>query len=61
VTLVTEAMVSIIHQADLLGGVAKFSGAGGGDCVLAFLPDDQIKPFHVAMKRHNFLILSDII
>jgi mevalonate kinase len=44
-----------------LGGVAKFSGAGGGDCVLVFLPDQQIKPFQSLMKKNNFLILSDII
>jgi phosphomevalonate kinase len=61
VPLYTPSMDAIIMHATSLGGVAKFSGAGGGDCVLVFLPDQQIKPFQSLMKKNNFLILSDII
>ena len=53
-----ESIINIAHQWD---GVGKFSGAGGGDCALAFIPKPNQVAFRNAIKKGKFLILSDII
>lgn len=37
----TPALTQLIEAAEALGGSAKFSGAGGGDCGLAWVPAAQ--------------------
>jgi phosphomevalonate kinase len=59
--LVTEHMQKIIQVANEGGGVAKMSGAGGGDCMLVFIAKQKQSWFAKQMKSLNFVILSDII
>ena len=59
--MVTESMQTIIQIAKDGGGVAKMSGAGGGDCVLVFIPKSKKAWFTKQMKSLNFVLLSDII
>lgn len=61
VMMVTENMQRIIQIANEGGGVAKMSGAGGGDCMLVFIAKHKHTWFVNQMKSLNFLILSDII
>jgi phosphomevalonate kinase len=51
----------IIKIAKDCGGVAKFSGAGGGDCVLTFVPKSQQKTFLRTLKKEHYEVLRDII
>ena len=53
-----ESILSIAHQ---WGGVGKFSGAGGGDCTLVFVPQPNQASFLKQIKKENYHILSDII
>jgi phosphomevalonate kinase len=53
-----ESIISIAHQ---FGGVGKFSGAGGGDCTLVWIPKPKQEAFLHAIKKEKFMILSDII
>ena len=57
----TPRIQTILDLSQQLGGVGKISGAGGGDCVLVFLPKGQTKPFQQAMKKQKFKVLLDII
>lgn len=41
--LETPALTKMIQLANAQGAVAKFSGAGGGDCVIALCKDDKTK------------------
>ncbi|MBM3886648.1 hypothetical protein FJ364_01845 [Candidatus Dependentiae bacterium] len=41
--LETSALTTMINIATSCGAAAKFSGAGGGDCVIALCPNEQIK------------------
>ncbi len=58
---ITPNMQKILEVSSEFGGVGKMSGAGGGDCVLVFLPSQQHQKFKTKMKALNFLVLSDII
>jgi phosphomevalonate kinase len=51
----------IIKMANRHEGVAKFSGAGGGDCVLAFIPNRQQAGFLRELKKERYQVLRDII
>jgi phosphomevalonate kinase len=53
-----ESIISITHQC---GGVGKFSGAGGGDCTLVWIPKPKQDAFLRTMKKEKFIVLSDII
>ncbi|MEN9819768.1 MAG: hypothetical protein RL379_546 [Bacillota bacterium] len=58
---VTPGMEKIFEVASELGGTGKMSGAGGGDCVIIYLPRQQHPSFKAKMKALKFLVLSDII
>jgi mevalonate kinase len=53
-----ESILSIAHQ---FNGVGKFSGAGGGDCTLVFIPKANQDAFLKTIKKEKFIVLSDII
>jgi phosphomevalonate kinase len=53
-----DAILKIAHQFE---GVGKFSGAGGGDCTLVFIPQPNQASFLKRIKKENYHILSDII
>ncbi|MFZ9139287.1 MAG: phosphomevalonate kinase [Bacilli bacterium] len=61
VDFITSNMSKIMKVAEDLGGHSKMSGAGGGDCVLTFLPRANHSKFKTKMKELKFLVLSDII
>ena len=61
VEFITSNMSKIMKVAEDLGGHSKMSGAGGGDCVLTFLPRANHSKFKTKMKELKFLVLSDII
>ncbi len=42
----TTELAALADIAESLGGAGKFSGAGGGDCGLAWVPDDQVETLH---------------
>lgn len=41
--LETDTLSTMIHVAEQHGAAAKFSGAGGGDCVIALCPNENTK------------------
>jgi phosphomevalonate kinase len=57
----TSGIQTILEVSHQLGGVGKISGAGGGDCVLVFLPKGKTKAFQQRLPKQKFKILSDII
>lgn len=61
IKLVTEGIETILKLAKACGGVGKFSGAGGGDSVLVFVPPAQQKTFLRQIKKAKYLVLSNII
>jgi phosphomevalonate kinase len=61
VTLFTPGIQTILKVAESYGGVAKFSGAGGGDSVIVFLPYKQQSRFIKAIQKAKFTLLRDII
>ena len=52
----TENIENIVRCAERYNGGAKPSGAGGGDCVIAFFPDKESK--EAFQKDCNFPIIS---
>jgi phosphomevalonate kinase len=58
---ITKDIATIIQRIEAANGFGKFSGAGGGDCVLGFFP--SIKDRDVAKKaiRKQYQIIEDII
>lgn len=61
IKLVTEGIETILTLAKTYGGVGKFSGAGGGDSVLVFIPPAQKKAFLTRIKKEKYRVLSNII
>lgn len=59
--LFTPGIATIIAFAKQYGGVAKFSGAGGGDSVIAFIPKPKQSSFLTALKKAKFIVLKDMI
>lgn len=54
----TPALTRIAEEAEALGGAARPSGAGGGDCALVFLPDpDARRAFRLAMRGLGLSLL----
>ena len=53
-----EEILKITHEFE---GVGKFSGAGGGDCILVFIPQRQQASFLRQIKKEKYRVLSDII
>jgi phosphomevalonate kinase len=53
-----DAILKIAHEFD---GVGKFSGAGGGDCTLVFIPEEKQTAFLKRIKKEKYRVLSDII
>jgi phosphomevalonate kinase len=51
----------IIRIANRHEGIAKFSGAGGGDCVIAFIPQTKQAGFLRELKKERYKVLRDII
>lgn len=49
--LETPALAALADCAETLGGAGKFSGAGGGDCGLAWVPLDQTEALHQAWRE----------
>ncbi|HEY9844411.1 MAG TPA: phosphomevalonate kinase [Candidatus Obscuribacterales bacterium] len=49
--LETPALAALADAAEALGGAGKFSGAGGGDCGLAWVPADKRAELHQAWKQ----------
>jgi phosphomevalonate kinase len=55
----TPALAEIAALATRFGGAGKPSGAGGGDCAIAVLPDDDARAgFEAACKAAGYAILS---
>lgn len=59
--LFTTAIQNLITIARDHQGYAKFSGAGGGDSVVAFIPSQYLSKFRLAIKKAKYLLLHDII
>jgi phosphomevalonate kinase len=59
--LTTPNIRTIIKMAKDHGGAAKFSGAGGGDSVIVYIPQDHQKNFITAIKKTKYRLLRDII
>lgn len=54
VPIETEKLRLLSEEAVSFGGVGKLSGAGGGDCGIAFLPASVRRPnLHHAWKKHG--------
>jgi phosphomevalonate kinase len=54
----TPALSKICDQAELLGGAAKPSGAGGGDCAIALFPDDGARRDYISqMQALGFAVI----
>ena len=52
----TPAIDPLVAHAEAAGGAAKPSGAGGGDCVVAFVPDAPA--FSEACRTRGFAVLE---
>lgn len=59
--LFTEGIDAILKIAHEFAGVGKFSGAGGGDCTLVFIPPGKQTAFLRKIKNEKYHVLSDII
>lgn len=59
--LFTKGIDAILKIAQQLDGVGKFSGAGGGDCTLVFIPQSKQTAFLKQIKKEKYHVLSDII
>jgi phosphomevalonate kinase len=59
--LFTKGIDAILKIAHACEGVGKFSGAGGGDCTLVFIPPSKQTIFLKQMKKEKYHVLSDII
>jgi mevalonate kinase len=59
--LFTKGIDAILKIAHACEGVGKFSGAGGGDCTLVFIPQRKQTIFLKQMKKEKYHVLSDII
>lgn len=54
VEIETEKLYKLSMEAKRFGGAGKLSGAGGGDCGIAFLPmDASCEDLHNAWKEHG--------
>ena len=54
----TPALLLLRKEARALGGAAKFSGAGGGDCAVALFADpDAEAAFRARMARHGLPVI----
>mgnify|MGYP001420584419 CR=1 FL=1 len=54
VEIETEKLYTLSKEANKLGGVGKLSGAGGGDCGIAFLPmDKDVAPLEEAWQKNG--------
>lgn len=51
----TPALTVVQSEARALGGAAKFSGAGGGDCAVALFPDSAAEAAFCARMAHHGL------
>lgn len=58
VDYLTKNIVDIVNLAESYQGAAKPSGAGGGDCVIAFFPDEIQKSQFVKHCQKKYLIIS---
>src|SRR5699024_504998 len=55
----TEELKTLCDLAEQYGGVAKPSGAGGGDCGIAFMPDEaSAEKLKVAWKDVGIIALD---
>ena len=55
----TPALTRIAQIAEAFGGAAKPSGAGGGDCAVALLPDPSARDaFLLAITAGGFGVVS---
>jgi mevalonate kinase len=59
--LFTKGINEIINLSHAFDGVGKFSGAGGGDCTLVFIPPGKQTAFLKQIKKEKYHVLSDII
>lgn len=59
--LFTQGIDAILKIAQQLDGVGKFSGAGGGDCTLVFIPQAKQAAFLRQIKKEKYHVLFDII
>jgi phosphomevalonate kinase len=61
-TLETPPLTEMIKKAASCGAAAKFSGAGGGDCVIALCPNEQIKiNVYDAWSAAGFLSINELL
>jgi len=54
----TPKLSQLADAAEALGGCGKFSGAGGGDCGLAWVPSTQISSLHQAWQSQGITPLA---
>ncbi len=54
----TNALKALAEEAEALGGAGKFSGAGGGDCGLAWVPVAQKEALFKRWKTHDITPLD---
>jgi phosphomevalonate kinase len=59
--LYTDEMKQILEIIARFGGAAKFSGAGGGDCMIAYIPDKQNELKAIQLLNKKFKVLEGII
>lgn len=59
--LFTKGINEIINLSHAFDGVGKFSGAGGGDCTLVFIPQAKQVAFLRQIKKEKYHVLFDII
>jgi phosphomevalonate kinase len=59
--LYTNEMKQILEIITRFGGAGKFSGAGGGDCMIAYIPDKQNEVKAIQLLNKKFKVLEGII
>lgn len=60
--LETPAITKMIQLANAQGAAAKFSGAGGGDCVIALCPDEKTKQkVYLAWNSAGFISIANLL
>jgi mevalonate kinase len=59
--LFTEEMKEILDIVEAHQGVGKFSGAGGGDCMIAYISNKDLEKKAIQLLNKKYKVLEGII